>query len=264
MDDCKIYVVAHKNFDVPQNRLYVPIQVGNGEDIPVFNGVRDNTGDNIADKNANYCELTAVYWIWKNIEGISNVGICHYRRYFTNCVWKGNEKYFLTEQQVRTILNSYDIILPKPLLVNRNVEKFYYLSGYGRKSDLEKLKQIIYRNDPDYADSLECVLSAEKASYCNMMIMSFDNFDRYCKWLFPILFELERATDLSGYSKEEARIYGYLSEILLNVWVKKNNLKVKYISIVNSEFSVNQHIENIYLKLMRAVKNILRKHKLLK
>ena len=84
------------------------------------------------------------------------------------------------------------------------------------------------------------------------------------EWLFPILFELERATDLSGYSKEEARIYGYLSEILLNVWVKKNNLKVKYISIVNSEFSVNQHIENIYLKLMRAVKNILRKHKLLK
>lgn len=71
MDYCRIYVVAHKKFDMPKNQLYVPIQVGDGEDLFAFNGVRDNAGDNIAEKNANYCELTAIYWIWKNIKDIT-------------------------------------------------------------------------------------------------------------------------------------------------------------------------------------------------
>lgn len=264
MDYCRIYVVAHKKFDMPKNQLYVPIQVGDGEDLFAFNGVRDNAGDNIAEKNANYCELTAIYWIWKNIKDITNVGICHYRRYFTKHFWRKNEKFYLTEKQIKTILNHYDIILPKPLHINRNVEMFYYIDGCGKKKDLEKIKKIIYQYYPDYANSLEHVLSSDKASYCNMMVMPFDKFNNYCNWLFRILFELEKSTDLSGYSKAEARIYGYLSEILLNVWVEKNNLKVKYVTVVNSEFSTRQKIKKICLYLIRVSINSLRKHKLLK
>ena len=61
-----IYIVSHKRLMPPRLRGYRPIQVGPGEDYPGF--IRDNTGDNIADKNASYCELTAMYWMWKNVD----------------------------------------------------------------------------------------------------------------------------------------------------------------------------------------------------
>ena len=52
-----------------------------------------------------------------------------------------------------------------------------------------------------------------------------------------MLFKLEEVTDLTDYTPAEARIYGYLSEILLNVWVQKNKLKVKYCDIIQSDIS---------------------------
>lgn len=30
--------------------------------------IGDNTGDNISLRNPNYCELTGLYWAWKNLK----------------------------------------------------------------------------------------------------------------------------------------------------------------------------------------------------
>lgn len=62
----KIYTMTHKKFDVPNDPMYVPLQVG-AEGKEPLGYVRDNTGENISALNCYYSELTGVYWIWKTI-----------------------------------------------------------------------------------------------------------------------------------------------------------------------------------------------------
>ena len=66
---------------MPEGNIYIPVQVGPAKDD--FSGfVRDNTGENISEKNPNYCELTAQYWAWKNRKADVK-GLVHYRRLFS-------------------------------------------------------------------------------------------------------------------------------------------------------------------------------------
>ena len=77
----EIYVVSHKDNRMPEGNIYIPVQVGPAKDD--FSGfVRDNTGENISEKNPNYCELTAQYWAWKNRKADVK-GLVHYRRLFS-------------------------------------------------------------------------------------------------------------------------------------------------------------------------------------
>ena len=90
--------------------------------------------------------------------------------------------------------------------------------------------------------------------YCNMMICHKKTLDIYCEWLFDILFELEKNIDLSDYTPSEARIYGYLSELLLNVYTMKNNLRVKEAPVINTEVSFTTKIKNKILMLLKGEK----------
>lgn len=258
MDTCKIFVVAHKKFEVPKNELFIPIQVGPADDLKLNRGLRDNNGDNIAKKNSSFCELTALYWIWKNIKDMKYVGLCHYRRYFANNSWNNKESNFINEQQILDILKTYDVIAPEEMTITKNVASFYYVQGAGRKKDLDNLVDIIHNKYPEYKSSLQQVLSSSKAYYCNMAIMSKDKWDVYCEWLFDILFELEKMTDLTGYTAAEQRIYGYLSEIMLNVWIKHNNLSVKNVPVVNTELKVSEYLKlNLKMFLRKIVNNFI-------
>lgn len=77
----KLIVAAHKAYRMPRDPMYLPLHVGKaGKDLDLgFQG--DNTGDNISEKNATFCELTGIYWAWKNLSA-DYVGLCHYRRHF--------------------------------------------------------------------------------------------------------------------------------------------------------------------------------------
>ena len=68
-----------------------------------------------------------------------------------------------------------------------------------------------------------------------MFVMKKQLFDEYCSWLFSILFELEKRIDISGYNQYEARVFGFISERLFNVWLEKQQLKVKEVPVVNLE-----------------------------
>lgn len=67
-------------------------------------------------------------------------------------------------------------------------------------------------------------------SFGNIMVCSKTLFDSYCKWLFDILFNIEKNIKESG-DEVQARELGYYSEWLLNVWVRHEKLKVKYVPL---------------------------------
>ena len=264
MVNSKIYVVTHKPFALTRKmkeKGYELITVGN--QIKSNEGVLDSDGnDNIALKNSNYCELTAVYWIWKNVKAPIK-GFCHYRRYFTHNTLKYNEEKILSNLEAEKLLDENSIILPEKKYYNMSSEDLYLKCGY--KKDLETTRQVISEKYPDYVNQWDKMMSNNSGYITNMMLCRADVFDKYCKWLFDILFEVEYRSDISGYTREEARIYGYISERLLGVWVEHNYLNVKEFQSINPEkdFGLRFLIYRISMKLgiYKTIKTIMRKIK---
>ncbi|MBE6047637.1 MAG: DUF4422 domain-containing protein [Clostridium sp.] len=232
--DMSIFVATHKKFDMFKTDIYEPIQVGCALNSTRFGYLVDNIEDNISSKNRNYCELTALYWIWKN-NNSKIKGLCHYRRYLSLKDINTSSKFFINKEVIENDLRNYDLIIPKKRVLKRITCRENYLLGQGIEKDLDNLQKIIKKVCPEYEESYEKILNGNICSYCNVMIAKAEVFDSYCKWLFEILFELEKITDLTGYTYQEARVYGYLSELLLNVWIDKNNLKYKEYSLINTE-----------------------------
>ena len=236
-----IFVVSHKPYREVRGNLYKTIQVGRLNTGLNISPITDDSGENIAEKNSNYCELTAFFWLWKNIHDIDYIGICHYRRYFTTNYYLNFSPFFVNERQVNNILKNYDVILPKPTKLSMTVRSYYsYCDGLDK--DLETTGNIIKRKCPQYLKDFETVMTTNSASYCNMLITSKKLFDQYCTWLFDILFEVEKETNMEGYTKAQRRVFGYISEILLNVWVMHNKLRVKYMDVINTETSIKYRI----------------------
>ena len=227
-------MVSHKEAEFPKEEIYTPIQVGKKES---FTKVRDNTGDNIAEKNPNFCELTAAYWIWKNDKS-DITGLTHYRRYFFKKKNNNSKENILNKKDIEEILEKYDIILPE----KERIVKYTVKNAYGKFhhiEDFEKCREIIQEKYPEYIEAFDKIANGRKLYLYNMFISRKEIFDEYYKWLFDILFELEKRVDISNYTDYDKRIFGFLSERLLSVWLEKNNhLKIKEMPVYNTEQKV--------------------------
>lgn len=249
--DIKILVAAHKKYWMPKDDIYIPLHVGRDGKTDL-GYIGDNTGDNISSKNANYCELTGLYWAWKNLK-CDYVGLCHYRRYFAreNIHTDNLEKKktaILHRKDYEKLLQEYDVILP----VKRNYYVETVRSQYEHahnKRDIDETKRIVMELYPEYSEAFEKVMGRTKLYILNMFVMKKQQFDEYCSWLFSILFELEKRIDISSYNMYEARVFGFISERLFNVWLEKQQLKVKEVPVINLE-KVNW-VRKIYKFLKR-------------
>ena len=236
LNSFRMYIVSHKDFNPPAIDGYTPIAVGPLAFDPCCTFVKDNTGDNISAKNSNYCELTALYWIWKNDLSSDVIGFCHYRRYFSTSQICFNASCFLTGPNAFKMLVSHDLILPSPFYwPSRTVGQNYYLGGMGYEEDLHVTRDVVAELTPDYLAAFDNVMASQSASYCNMLVAPRRLFNEYCSWLFAVLAEVENRIDISRYSVQEARVFGYLSELLLNVWVSRNSLTTALLPVVNPE-----------------------------
>lgn len=227
-----VIVAAHKPYAMPDDPLYLPLHVG-AEGKEPFGFAGDNTGENISAKNPTFCELTGLYWAWKNVDA-DYIGLAHYRRHFGR---KGRGEpisHVLTEAEAVRLLTGKDGILPgKRKYYIENLYSHYVHTMHPEPLDITG--EIIREKYPAYADAFEGLKKRTSAHMFNMMILRKDHLDAYCTWLFDILFELERRVDATAYDAFHARFFGRVSELLLDVWLSRQGLDVVEVPVIGME-----------------------------
>lgn len=241
----KIIIAAHKPYAMPEDEIYLPVQVGSQEKESI-GFQRDDEGDNISAKNPSFCELTGLYWAWKNLT-CDYLGLAHYRRHFTLKMRKGSDKNKTAEEKMKEVLHTeevekltmqYPIILPQKR--NYYIETLYSHYAHSHYAvHLDVTREIIRERHPEYLAAFDAVMKQRSGYMFNMYIMRKDLSDQYCEWLFDILFELEKRMEGSELSTFQGRFYGRVSEIIFNVWLKyqveNNGYQTKEIGCMHME-----------------------------
>ena len=217
--DIKIIVATHKKYRMPEDPVYIPLQAG-AEDNEDLGYLKDNTGDNISSKNKNYCELTGLYYMWKNMDA-DYKGLVHYRRHFVSTSRKGSKfDRIISGDELKEVLSRTDIILPKK-------RKYYIETNYSQyahahhNEDLDLTREILVEKYPEYVPGFDEVMGRTYVHLFNMMIMKSEILNEYLTWLFDVLSALEKRVDISSYNSRDARVFGLVSERMLDVWLEK-------------------------------------------
>lgn len=230
-----ILVACHKPYVTPEQPCYVPIQVGaalNRQDIDGM--IRDDTGDNISEKNRSFCELTALYWAWKNLDSDA-IGLVHYRRYFARrCLSSDKQKRIARPEDYERLLAGYPVILPplRHYWIETNYSQYVHAH---HEQDLAVTRQIISELYPEYIPAYDKWMEQTYGHHFNMFVMKKPWFDAYCQWLFSILFELEKRLDISEYDEYNKRVFGFVGERLMDCWLETNNILYAEMPVVFME-----------------------------
>lgn len=246
----KIFVVEHKNLIKALPCPYYLIGVGNHPSLGSVNILRDKEGENISEKNPAYCELTALYWIWKNVTDQNVVGLCHYRRFFDfHSSHILNYKVIVRKSQE---LETFNLDVPENVLTA--VEKgavvvgrkhFYHESVYENlcrrrfAKPLQILEDIVKESGEEYYQSYKKLMYHSNGMYpYNMTLIRKDYFDEYCEWLFEVFFKWEKMVGGTSSYGRYPRMYGYLGERMFNIWldVKKHKLIVRPVIVFDDSY----------------------------
>ena len=235
MEDLKIFIVTHKECELPQLEGYHSLLVGaNGKQLSQKFDYYDNTGDNISDKNSSYCELTGLYWIWKNVDA-DILGLCHYRRFFSAARMSISPAHYLKAEQIRAIMRDHDVILPRRLYFRTRIADAVRIAP--NKADLEEIRTALAALYPDYIADYESYLNQRSWYMFNMCIMKRERLAAYCEWIFSVLAYIEAHHDMAKEEGYRSRLFGFLSERLIWVWVRHNipSDRVKEVRVIRTD-----------------------------
>lgn len=218
-DKIRIIVAAHKIYRMPEDPMYLPVHVGAaGKESIGYQ--RDDEGENISDLNPYFCELTGLYWAWKNLDA-DYIGLSHYRRHFSlhphsKDVWNS----ILKQQEIQDDLGRVRAFVPgKRKYYIETLYSHYAHTHYAYQLDTTRV--IIKEKYPEYLSAFDQTVRQRWGYMFNMMILDRGLFDEYCSWLFDILFELRERLGEKELSPFQARYYGRVSEIVFNVWLSE-------------------------------------------
>lgn len=232
--NCVILVATHKPYWMPPSRVYLPLHVGSaGKESIGF--VRDDGGKNISSQNEWYCELTGLYWGWKNLD-VDYLGLVHYRRHFAaqkaafRC--EGKRHAVLGDAELECLLANHALILPKRRRYFIETRMAHFAKAHGIET-LEAAQQALDSLCMEYLPAYQATMRRSWGHIYNMFIMRRDLLDAYCAWLFPLLQEVGSILSLNGLM--QSRILGFIAERLLDVWVEHNRLPYKEVDCVFME-----------------------------
>lgn len=207
--DCSIYRAKCHMDRVLEEDISVydwekTIQVGKALTDQKISEICDDVGENISNKNKEYCELTALYWIWKN-DHSKYAGLCHYRRHFR----------FNEEMLYRLQNSDIDVVLTIPILNFPSVRDVYAHDHIEKDWDI--MLEAVRELQPDYYETLDKLQKGNFYYGYNMLVAKKEILDQYCEWLFPLLFYCESKCDRKD-TRYQGRYIGFLAERLLSVF----------------------------------------------
>ena len=218
MKKVQIFVVAHKPAEIPKVEALVPIHVGRSvsrykEEMAGMIG--DDTGENISEKNPQYCEMTAHYWIWKNVKDTGYVGVCHYRRFF------GAE---ISEENISKVMADADVLMVEPSWYLDSV--YAYFAKFMGAENMTILWMVMKKLYPEFVESLETICDGVKFHPFNMLLCRKELFDEYAEWMFSVLGECEKYVKPAPYTNAR-RVLAYMAELLTGVYFIHRGLRIK-------------------------------------
>ncbi|MBO6113881.1 MAG: DUF4422 domain-containing protein [Lachnospiraceae bacterium] len=226
--------VLQEKFDLPD--YMIPIQVGAElTDVRVAD-VLDNQGDNISKKNVNYCEITALYWMWKNVLDVDEeinedviggadcknavnldvqyYGLAQYRRMFR-----------LSDDDILRINNNdVDVVLPYPMPYEPDINAHH--NRYLKDVDWNAMLTALREFSPEYAKAFEDVLKQQFMYNYNVILAKKEVLRDYCAWLFPILERTEELSVPKGNERAD-RYIGYMAETLETLYFMYNRDRLR-------------------------------------
>ena len=216
-----ILVASHKPYWMPGDSLYIPVQVGAAQHEHLEGFAHDDTGDNISLKNPRYCELTALWWGWRNLD-CDWLGLVHYRRHFAG----KDERGILSAQEALQLIQTGNVVVAKARNYRIETIASHYMHTFDQDgSQLDALRAGVEAVSPERLSALEEHLNQTRGHMFNMLFMPRAQLDDYCTWLFDVLEVTEKHIDFSELNDFHARCVGRLGERLLDVWLKSEGIE---------------------------------------
>ena len=246
-----IYAAYHRAAPRLGGSHIVPIHVGRAQAQALPQMIGDDTGDNISARNGAWCELTALYWAWKNDTQSDYIGLMHYRRVLdlTDTHPDGPVEHFPqqfdvddwsagADQWLESSLADFDIVVPRAHAMGRTVAA-NYTRGHAPQ-DWAIMRDVIAREFPQFIASFDAVADGHEIRLGNMAVMSRPIFETYCAFVFGVLFGVENTdVDRGHYSVYQGRYLGFLAERLMSVFIHhiaatKPDIRIKEVAILNT------------------------------
>jgi hypothetical protein len=244
MYDIKIFQAFHKPYiHNPDAEWICPVAVGTYEN-PEFS--KDNRGENISSLNPYYCELTVLYWAWKN-QRADVVGLYHYRRYLSylpdNAMGNSehltrvdetlqNIKYLSSNEQKSTLiekLKAYDFIIPRRFTQMPSIGILY--RQLHRPEPWDAFMSVLRKKyQPSQVDAY--FSAGDRTTICNMFVTRWENFDDYCNQLFDVIDQTYKQVGVP-FSDWHNRYPGFLAERFLGFWLHVNRMTTAEVPLIH-------------------------------
>lgn len=245
VDTLKMYIITHKDFSMPtiSEGGYIPLLVGAIDKPKALTDkyLCDDNGENISCKNNSYCEMTGLYWIWKNTND-KYIGLVHYRRYFLNNAWRlkfqydyyvknidsEEENHIITEKEIETLLKNNRLAVKKSKIYRKKTLKLFE-TFVGKECINETID--VLKKEQNFESYIN-YLNKHEFIECNMFIGEKELIDHWCEWIFEVLDNIDELHHQRTNEYYCNRELGYIAEMLFGAWIEVNGIDYIVLDVI--------------------------------